>query len=502
MKDIKKRLVVIDDEKYVCNIIVEALSEFPDYEVSKFNDPVKATQYLEENPVDLVLTDLVMGDHSGVQIMETTLKNHPDAVVILMTGYPTVKTAISVLKQGGYDYLVKPFKLEDLKSTIIRGLEHQSIKRENVQLKSQLELRKISDAVVGGIKLRSLLSLIAESIISELSADAVSIILLDRKAQKYRVRCLTSLVDDKKLLPFLLGEQYDGAEADKYIKARTINEELTVGNKTHWRSYISYPLLSKGKNIGFLNLVCTNRFGHLIAGQKHLVALLATTAASAVESNYLDRNLQLSYLMTIRALAKAIEARDGYTAGHTDRVYRLARVIALKLGWNGTQLSDLRTGSILHDIGKIGVPDRILNKPGKLSDEEFEIMKQHPEMGAKILQNIPFLEQVIPYVLYHHEKYDGTGYPFGLSGKEIPIEGRILAVADTFDAILSDRPYRNGATTDKALDELVKFKGMQFDPKIVDLFIKAFNESKSNWLVSYGKNFKDTETKQNQKVSV
>jgi len=497
-----KNLVVVDDEKYVCNIIVEALSEFPDFQVSKFEDPIEATNYIEDNPVDLVLTDLVMGEYSGVQILDTTLKSHPDAVVVLMTGYPTVKTALSVLKKGGYDYLTKPFKLDDLKSTIMRGLEHQSIKRENVQLKSQLKLRKISDAVVGGTKLYPLLSLIAESIISELSADAVSIVLLDRKAKKYRLRCLTSQVGDKKLLPFLNGEQYNGDRADKYTETRVITEEVVIDDKRCWRNYLSYPLLSKGKNVGFLNLICTSRYGNIVGGHKNLVSLLASTAASAIESNYLDRNLQLSYLMTIRALAKAIEARDKYTAGHTDRVYRLARVIAVKLGWDSSKLSDLRTGSILHDIGKIGVPDRILNKPGKLTDEEFEIMKNHPEMGARILQNIPFLERVIPYVLHHHEKYDGSGYPKGLAGEDIPIEGRILAVADTFDAILSDRPYRNGAGPQKAIDELILFKGKQFDPKIVDLFIEAYNESKASWLAVYGRNAEDTDVKQSQKVLV
>ncbi len=482
-----KNLVVIDDEKYVCNIIMEALDEFADYNVRKFTDPIEAIDFISDNAIDLVLTDLVMGKHSGVQVLETTLKNHPDAVVILMTGYPTVKTAISVLKKGGYDYLIKPFKLEDLKSTIARGLEHQRIKRENVRLRSQLELMKVTEAVAHGMKLHPLLTLIADSAVKELSAEAASIVLLDRKANKYRLRCLSGSVDDNKVKEFLLGKSKALNRQTTDHGPLLINEEVVINDKSHRRSYISYPLISRGKNIGSFNLVSTNRFSYLSRGQGHLMSLLASTAAFVVESSHMDKDLQKSYLMTIKALASAIEARDRYTAGHTDRVYRIAKVIARELGWNNKQLIDLRTGSILHDIGKIGVPDSILNKPGKLTDEETEIMKKHPELGARILKGIPFLEPIIPYVISHHERYDGTGYPHGLSGEDIPLEGRVLAVADTFDAIMSDRPYRPSAKTEKAINELILYKGTQFDPVVVDAFINAYREGRINIVATYNR---------------
>ncbi len=475
-----KNLVVIDDEKYVCNIIMEALSEFSDFNIHKFTDPQKALEYIKDNGTDLVLTDLVMGEYSGVQILDTTLNNHPDAVVILMTGYPTVKTAISVLKKGGYDYLIKPFKLEDLKSTIIRGLEHQKIKRENVQLRSQLELMKVSDAVARGIKLYPLLGLIADAIIRELSADAASIMLLDRRANRYRVRYISREVESKPINEFLNGKGPHGALNKDFDHSHVYNDMITIEDKEFKRSMIVFPLISKGINIGFLNIVCIDQFAHVSAGQRHLISLLASTAAAAVESDYMDRNLQRSYLMTIKALANAIEARDMYTAGHTDRVYRLAKVIARRLDWDKERLLYLRQGCILHDIGKIGVPDAILNKPGKLTDAERKIMQKHPEMGARILRGIPFLAPVIPYIISHHERYDGNGYPYGLKGENIPIEGRVLAVVDTFDAILSDRPYRPSANPEKAIDELTKFKELQFDPKVVDAFLDAFNDGEIN----------------------
>lgn len=498
-----KNLVVIDDEKYVCNIIMEALDEFASYNVRKFTNPIEAIDFISDNAIDLVLTDLVMGKHSGVQVLESTLRNHPDAVVILMTGYPTVKTAISVLKKGGYDYLIKPFKLEDLKSTISRGLDHQRIKRENVRLRSQLELMKVTEAVAHGMKLHPLLTLIADSAVKELSAEAASIILLDRKANKYRLRCLSGSVDDSKVKEFILGDSKGASGRNSGHGPTLINEEIVINDKSHRRSYISYPLISKGKNIGSFNLVSTNRFSYLSPGQGHLISLLASTAAFVVESNYMDKDLQKSYLMTIKALASAIEARDRYTAGHTDRVYRIAKVIARELGWNNKRLIDLRTGSILHDVGKIGVPDAILNKPGKLTDDETEIMKKHPELGARILKGIPFLEPIIPYVFSHHERYDGTGYPHGLAGEDIPVEGRVLAVADTFDAIMSDRPYRPSADIEKAVKELIEYKETQFDPVIVDAFVNACREGRINIEVTYNRKSGKSEIfSQTQKVSV
>ena len=487
MKKEIKNIVVIDDEKYVCNIIMEALSEFDSFRVHKFTDPKKAIDFIEEHGVDLVLTDLVMGDYSGVQVLETALANHSDAVVILMTGYPTVKTAISVLKKGGYDYLIKPFKLEDLKSTIKRGLDHQRIKRDNVELRSQLELMKISDAFTHGVGLNDLLNQIVNSAVQALSARAASLILLDRKADRYRLRCISYSENDDEIEEFLNGDGSRGALTLGKNEPQFFNDEVTHGEQQYKRSFAIYPLISKGCNIGYFNLVCLNRFNYITPGQEHLVSLLSSTAASAVESNFMDRNLRKSYLLTIKALANAVEARDLYTAGHTVRVYRVAKVIARKLGWNEDKMIELRYGSILHDIGKIGVPDAILNKPGKLTEEEMGVMQKHPEMGARILRGIPFLEPVIPYVLSHHERYDGTGYPDGLAGEEIPIEGRLLAVVDTFDAILSDRPYRPGADTEKALDELIKFKGRQFDPIIVEAFLDAYNEGLIDCLTVYGK---------------
>ncbi len=480
-------IVVVDDEQYICNIIKETLGEFTDCQVTVFTEPEVASKYIAGNSVDLVLTDLVMGNYSGENILEMTLKNHPDSVVVLMTGYPTVRTAISVLRRGGYDYLVKPFKLDNLKATIRRGLEHQRLRRENVELRSQIELMEVNDALARGIRLQPLMSMILDSAIRVLPARGASVLLRDRRSGEFALQHQAGPTLDSRATSFLRGSYLESGVDFKDKQPHLVNEEYSFDEGQFKRSLIAVPLVSRGEIVGALNLIYMDRFSYISPGQIRLTTLLALSAASAVESNHQDRNLKRSYVMTIKALANAIEARDNYTAGHTDRVFRMAITLARRLNWSPTKMAHLKTGCILHDIGKIGVPDCILNKPERLNDAEMETMRKHPELGVKILTGIPFMEPALPYIISHHEKYDGSGYPFGLKGDDIPIEGRLLAVVDTFDAILSDRPYRSGGNARAALEELTKYKGIQFDPRIVDLFVEVFNSGSITRVMNYGK---------------
>ncbi|NUM52392.1 MAG: HD domain-containing protein [Candidatus Hydrogenedentes bacterium] len=213
-----------------------------------------------------------------------------------------------------------------------------------------------------------------------------------------------------------------------------------------------------------------------------LVALSGPAAIAIRNAQYLAK-LHKSYQDTLIALANSIELRDHYTVGHTWRVTNFALEIARALGWTDDKLKECEMGGVLHDIGKISVDDAVLRKPGHLTDEEFEKMKVHPEKGARLLQDIEFLAPCIPYALYHHERFDGRGYPFGLKGEEIPIEGRLLAVADTFDAMTSNRPYRKGLDPNFAISELEKGKGTQFDPDVVDAMVRAYKEGKIDRLL-------------------
>lgn len=201
--------------------------------------------------------------------------------------------------------------------------------------------------------------------------------------------------------------------------------------------------------------------------------------AEDLRKSYLHERQQREQLIqsqraTAITLAKAIEKRDRYTGGHTDRVTEYAKLTAKRLDWPEERLAVLELAGHLHDVGKIGVPDAVLNKPGKLTVEEFEMMKAHPEIGEQIIRGIDFLEALVPYVLYHHERYDGKGYPKGISGEAIPIEGRLLAVSDTFDAMTSSRPYRKQLDPERAIEEIKRCSGTQFDPNIVVVFLEIW----------------------------
>ena len=189
------------------------------------------------------------------------------------------------------------------------------------------------------------------------------------------------------------------------------------------------------------------------------------------------RENQELFFNSIRALTAAIDAKDPYTRGHSERVARYAVVLARHMGLPAEEVRKVRIAALLHDVGKIGIDDRILRKPTALTDEEFEVMKTHPVKGALIMGQIPQLKDVIPGMKHHHEKWDGTGYPDGLAGEEIPPLARIVAVADTFDAMTTTRPYQKAMKIGFVVGKIRQFSGVRFDPVVVAALDRAFADS-------------------------
>jgi HD-GYP domain-containing protein (c-di-GMP phosphodiesterase class II) len=249
-----------------------------------------------------------------------------------------------------------------------------------------------------------------------------------------------------------------------------------VDEKTEFktRNIICVPVKVKEKVIGVLEAVNKQGRGRFDKEDLFLFTSLADQAAIALDNSRLYRELEEMFFQTADSLADAIEQRDPYTGGHTQRVTLYSQAVGKYLQLNPSERKWLKITSVLHDIGKIGIEDHILKKPEQLSPQEFEMIKRHSEIGAKIVEHIRQLKEIIPGVKYHHEQVNGKGYPDGLMGEDIPVLAKIVAVADTYDAMTTDRPYRKAMEKEEAIEELKRCSGTQFDKEVVEAFVHAF----------------------------
>ena len=240
------------------------------------------------------------------------------------------------------------------------------------------------------------------------------------------------------------------------------------------RSMVCVPVVNKGKIIGVLQAINKKSKGRFLEEDKDLLEALSHQVAIAIENAQLYMQLKDTFVQTAQALAEAIEAKDRYTGGHTKRVLHYSLAIAEYLDLKPDELENLRLSAILHDIGKIGIDDSVLKKQAPLDSVEFDQMKRHPSIGFEILSHVKGLQKVLDGMRLHHERHDGKGYPLGLKGDQIPLNAAIISVADTYDAMVSTRPYRKGLDPQIAFDEITKYRGTQFNPEVVDAFVKAY----------------------------
>lgn len=279
-----------------------------------------------------------------------------------------------------------------------------------------------------------------------------------------------------------LGEGIAGmvaATGEPRLLRRGVRDEQSqsVKDGRQAKSALSVPLKAKGRVIGVLNLSDRENEGDFSEDNLQLATTLASQAAAAIENAKLYDDVRDMFTQTIRTIANAIDARDPYTRGHSQRVTEYAVLIARELGLSEDDVEAIRHAGLLHDVGKIGIRDAVLLKPGKLTDEEFEKMKQHPALGANIISEVKkLLRDVVPSMKYHHERYASQGYPEGLQGEQIPLAARIIAVADSYDAMVTDRPYRKALPRSVAVQELERGSHQQFDPQVVEAFLKVIGK--------------------------
>src|SRR5882762_4029330 len=330
------RILVVDDEEAIREIVSSMLT-FAGYSCLQAASGMEALAVLNSGEeFELMLSDLMMAELDGIGLLERTKERFPDMPVVMVTAVHDISVALAALRNGAYDYLLKPFERDQLLATVGRALENRRLKLENRTYQTNLE---------------------------------------------------------------------------SLVEARTDQLQTAMAN------------------------------------------------------------LARSYDITLEALGDALDLKDKETEGHSRRVTAFTIAIARAMGLAGDQIRIIARGAFLHDIGKMAIPDDILRKPGKLTPDQTTIMREHCYKGYQIVKKIPFLQDACDIIYSHQERFDGSGYPRGLRGTEIPLGARIFAVADTLDAITSDRPYRSRQSDAAARTEIEEWSGRQFDPEVVKVFL-------------------------------
>ena len=256
---------------------------------------------------------------------------------------------------------------------------------------------------------------------------------------------------------------------ERFIHSRSI-AQLTV------RSAMCTPLINRGKVLGIVYLDSTSEVDLFKREDLALFSAISLKAGIAIDNARLYDDLRSLFYNTVETLVRTIQAKDQYTSGHSTRVSRYALLIAEKLDLTTKEKHQLYLASMLHDIGKIGVPDELLHRPGKLSDEEMERVRNHVQLGASMIEMLGEMHPIVPLIRHHHESWDGTGYPDGMKGEEIPLISRIISVADMYDAMTSDRPYRSRRTHAEAVEEIKSTTGSKLDPRVAEAFLQVLKE--------------------------
>lgn len=460
-------ILIVDDEESICKLCQIGL-ETPATAAEWTTDARAALQKLEEKNYSLLLTDIKMPQMSGIELMHQAKRINPEMAVIVMTAYASVDTAIRAVQEGASDFIHKPFHLDELKLSVSRVLESQRLVRENIRLKSIVNLIEFSQKINTVHDPQKLYSLVIETALQETGARVGKIFEVDEKTHNLKVEYEYSLDAS--------GPDKDGLVSN--LVSENLEEEFTQilsstgSENTLMASTVAVPLRTKNRFKGILSLY--NKENEPFSRADFDVAsILANQAAIALENTELLQDLERLFLETIKSLATTLDEKDPYTHGHSLRVSQISVEIGERMGFSAEQKEILSLAGSLHDIGKIGIPDSILQKPGKLTKEEYEIIKTHPEKGAKILRHIQRLEPVVEAVYTHHEWYNGKGYPRGLQGEEIPVTGAIVNVADALDTITSDRPYIKKRSVEDAYRILRENSGTQFHPKVVAAVLSA-----------------------------
>lgn len=477
-----EKILIVDDQTSVVQLCRRVLGS-QGFETDGVLSGEEAVAALHRQRYDLLIVDLLLPGIDGLETFRRAKEMYHDLAGIVITGHGTKSSIVDAMKSGLYGFIEKPFTMQELKSTVEDVLSRYRMEKENVRLKALIPLFEVHQAMTSTHGLGDLYRLILDTALQEAKSERGSLMYLDDKANELYIVAAKGLPHEVVATARQkLGEGIAGLVAQTreplILTDGQVSDPrfLSLLRYPGQHSAVCFPLLAEGKLVGVLNLNRASTRHSFSESDKDLLSILCGQAASAIVSARLNEDLRKSHLNTIHILAKAIEARDPYTQDHADDVSIYASRIAQELGMADAEIEAVRIAATLHDIGKIGIPESILLKPGRLTPEEFEEMKKHPEIGAHILKDAEFPWKVVPIVYHHQERYDGTGYPQGLQGEGIPLGARIISVCDTFQAIITDRAYRKGLPPEKAIEILREVSGTQLDGSLVGVFVNVYQQ--------------------------
>jgi response regulator RpfG family c-di-GMP phosphodiesterase len=466
------RVLVVDDHPSILRFLAASFSA-SGCVIAEAGTAEQALELLRDGRYDLVVSDIKMPGLSGLDLLRAVKRRQPGTPVVLITGAPSVNSAIFGLRHGAYDYLPKPFAMKEIQELIDRvrrdrksgggqfglpaGLTDELARRQfGVEV-----LFRIGELALGGIDPAGFVERVLDYTMQSLRSDAALIVLREEDGTFKAVRKGDSalVANLSTLLPSAFARLVETGGKETLTLAATPDV-----------SAIAAVIPGLGNAMGVLCLARDDANGTFLPDEKELLLGYVRTTAVALQKILLRENLETNLIDTISAFVNAIESKDLYLKGHSARVSLYAGEIGTTMAMSDTDVLLLSRAGMLHDLGKLVMLDSILRKPGKLTAEEYALIQSHPVVGDRILQPLRFLVHEAKAVRHHHERFDGKGYPDGLQGDGIPFIARVVTVADVFDAMTSNRPYRRARPLDVAREEILRVAGTQVDPTVAAAF--------------------------------
>ena len=479
----KKKILVVDDYVPTRQMIVEALNSSGYNLVSEADNGRDALDMFRDESYDLVISDVMMPRMGGIDLLQNLIDMHSNTAVIMITAQPAVDLTVKAMKKGAVDFLKKPFNIDDLLYKVNVYLQEQNVLSNPLQ--SEMDLSKELTDKREELSVHSYIYDSVETIEGDNEAIFEKVVdLAMRVVEGDACHLLLYDEDGGEFHPKIVRPEEEMADMDRtvaalqhFYKSAIEKEEALIihsaDNPLIAPSMICAPLMIRGNPFGVLSIRKKKDRGVFTSKDLHYVMSLTKRASLNLENKLLYESLFTNVLATFKSLIASIQIRDQYTEEHSVRVTKMALDIAMSMGCPERDVESLRIAGALHDIGKIAIPDAVLLKPDKLSNDEYRVIMNHSQLGETILTPIALYDKERRIVLHHHERWDGRGYPGGLAGDEIPLLARIISVADTFDAITNNRPYREARSVEFAIGEIDKNRGSQFDSNVVDHFMKV-----------------------------